>query len=99
MKHRDVLKHQNYSYPLKPSLHVVSGRVQTGRHVCACAEASSFYALVYNLSIKRDLRVSSCGGGEHARTFCLGIIYNLPPAVSCYSFHLFFVFSPTHTSP
>jgi hypothetical protein len=64
MKHRDVLKHQDYSYQLKSKLHVVSGRVQMGRHVRACAEASSFCALVYSLLIRRALRGSFCGEGS-----------------------------------
>jgi hypothetical protein len=64
MKHRDVLKHQDYLYQLKLKLHVVSGRVQMGRHVRAYAEASSFCALVCSLLIMRPLRASFCGGGN-----------------------------------
>jgi hypothetical protein len=64
MKHRDVLKHQDYLYQLKSKLHVVSGRVQMGRHVRASAEASSFCALVYSLLIMRALHASFYGGGS-----------------------------------
>ena len=64
MKHRDVLKHQDYLHQLKSKLHVVSGRVRMGRHVHACAEASSFCALVHSLLIVRALRVSFSGGGS-----------------------------------
>ena len=64
MKHRDVLKHQDYLYQLKSKLHVVSGHVQMGRYVHACAEESSFCGLVYSLLTMRALRASFCGGGS-----------------------------------
>lgn len=64
MKHRDVLTHQDYLSKLKSKLHLANGHVQKGRHVRACAEASSFCALVYSLLIMRALRASFCGGGS-----------------------------------